>query len=277
MVANAALIVTGGLVRLTKSGLGCPTWPKCKESYLPDPSLGGHGIIEFGNRTLTFVLVALALITYLRARQTRGPLRPLVSRISFGIGLGIIAQALIGGLSVLTRLNPWVVSLHLVASLVLVALCVWLVRICGGERDIDVPPLGRRVALATVAVGFVAMWLGTVVTGAGPNSGDDGARRSGLDLYLAARVHAVSVWVMVALTAASAWLLRRTRARAAAVGLLVAELVQGAIGYWQYFTGLPWWLVILHMLGVALVTIALCHLLFAVVRAHRPLSETALD
>lgn len=257
MVANAALIITGGLVRLTKSGLGCPTWPKCAESYLPDEALGIHGIIEFGNRMLTFVLVALALATWLVARRVAHPQRELMSRIAFGVGLGIIAQALIGGVTVLTKVNPWVVGLHLVVSLVLVGLCAWLVHLSGPHTvEADLPLWGRRAGIAAVAVGFVAMCMGTIVTGAGPNSGDDAARRNGIELMVAAKAHAWAIWVFVALTIAAVVLLRRHRAGKFALALLVVELLQGFNGYWQYFHDLDWQMVLFHMVGVAVTSIA---------------------
>lgn len=269
MVANAALIVTGGLVRLTKSGLGCPTWPKCKESYLPDQALGVHGVIEFANRTLTFVLIALAIVTFVMALRCVGPLRRPAVWATLAIGLGIIAQGIVGGLSVLSHLNPWVVSLHLLLSLALVALCTWVVHLTSPHRQVAVEGRGRLVGLATVAVGYVVTVLGAVVTGSGPNSGDDAVRRNGLDLLSTARVHAAAVWLLVILTVGTILLLRGQKAARMAVGLLVVELLMAAIGYAQYFNGLPFGLVIAHMTGVALFSIALAHLWFTLVPPAR--------
>lgn len=267
-VANAGLIITGGLVRLTKSGLGCPTWPKCRESYLPDDALGIHGLIEFGNRALTFVLVALAIVTFVVALRSRGPVRRPAIGLSLGIGLGIIGQALVGGLTVLSKVNPWVVSLHLVLSLVLVALCLKLVDVATRRPALGVGRWARRVVLAVVVAAYVVMALGTVVTGAGPNSGDDAARRSGLDLYTTARIHAFAVWALVALSVVALALLWRTAARGPALNVVGIELFQGAIGYWQYFAGLSWGLVAFHMVGVAAFALAVPRLWFAVRSLH---------
>src|SRR5262249_20706563 len=119
LAANLLLIVTGGAVRLTGSGLGCPTWPRCNDnSFTPDGAMGVHQLIEFGNRTLTFVLVAIAVATFVAARQTSRQLaRPDLLRLSVVLALAIPAQAVLGGITVLTDLNPWLVSLHLVLSL----------------------------------------------------------------------------------------------------------------------------------------------------------------
>jgi cytochrome c oxidase assembly protein subunit 15 len=131
LVANIVIVITGGLVRLTGSGLGCPTWPKCtKSSYVSHPELGYHGAIEFGNRLLTFALILVAALTLLsailsRAQDQRGSG---VRWLAAALALGIPAQAVIGGLSVLYQLNPYVVALHLLVSMILICLAVWLVR-----------------------------------------------------------------------------------------------------------------------------------------------------
>ena len=131
LVANIGIVVTGGVVRLTSSGMGCPTWPRCTEdSYVSHPELGIHGAIEFGNRLLTFVLIAVALLTFvaaLRYRDGTGKRRDL-RWLAAGMALGIPAQAVIGGISVWTQLNPFVVALHFIVSMVLIALSVWLIR-----------------------------------------------------------------------------------------------------------------------------------------------------
>ena len=132
LVANIGIVVTGGVVRLTSSGMGCPTWPRCTEdSYVSHPELGIHGAIEFGNRLLTFVLVAVALLTFVAAaalpRRAQGKRRDL-RWLAAGLALGIPAQAVIGGISVWTHLNPFVVALHFLVSMVLIALSVWLIR-----------------------------------------------------------------------------------------------------------------------------------------------------
>ncbi|HWI42068.1 MAG TPA: COX15/CtaA family protein [Nocardioides sp.] len=267
LVANVTLVVTGGAVRLTGSGLGCPTWPRCTdESYVAHGALGLHGAIEFGNRMLTFVLVVVAISCWVAAllelRETRrrgAPRsRPLV--LSTAIALGIPAQAVLGGITVLTDLNPWIVAGHLLVSMVIIGLCMWLVDELHGPARPASSRASTRLAWATLVVGAVVLWLGTVVTGSGPHSGDMESHRTGLDPRVVSQVHGVSVWVLVALTVALVVVTRRAGERwlgLFAVVLLVIELAQGVIGYVQYFTDLPELLVGAHMLGAALVAAGL--------------------
>ncbi len=265
LLANIGLVVTGGLVRVTGSGLGCSTWPECEPgSYTPYPEAGVHGAIEFGNRLLTFLLIAIAVGTFLaawRARDAAGGPRRRLRRLALVAALGIPAQAVIGGVSVLTQLDPWVVGLHLVVSVALIAICVVMVHDSRHATAVAVRPLVRRLVLLATGLGVLVVLLGVVVTGAGPHSGDGGATRNGLDLALTARVHSAGVWALVATTVA---LVVLTRADAAAAGaarlLLAAELGQGLVGYAQYFLALPPALVAAHMLGTALFTAALTHL-----------------
>lgn len=131
LIMNIGIVVTGGLVRLTGSGLGCPTWPRCtQDSYVSHPQLGIHGAIEFGNRLLTLVLISAAALTFISAMLYRedGRPRPDLRWLAGGLALGIPLQGVIGGITVLTQLNPYVVALHLLLSMVLIALAVWLVR-----------------------------------------------------------------------------------------------------------------------------------------------------
>jgi cytochrome c oxidase assembly protein subunit 15 len=265
LVANVAIVVTGGLVRVTSSGLGCSTWPQCEPgSYVPHPDAGIHAYIEFGNRLLTFVLVIVAIGTLLaawRARDAAGAPRPLVRGLAVALIAGIVAQAVIGGISVLVQLNPWVVGAHLLPSIALIAACVLLVHETYERPAVAVSGTARRLVLALSALGLVAMLLGVVVTGAGPNSGDGAASRNGLDLLVTARAHSLSVWLVVALTVLLAVVVRANpAARRAVVLVLVVELFQGAVGYAQYFLALPPWLVTLHMVGTALFTAALANL-----------------
>lgn len=264
LVANMAIIWTGALVRVTKSGLGCPTWPQCEgASYVPLPESGIHGAIEFGNRLLTFVLAAIALGMFFTAwrayRAGRAPARLPV--LAFAVGLGIIAQAVIGGLSVLAQLNPWVVGLHMVASVFLILVCVELVHLSFALAPAPAP--ARLLALTRVvfALGLVVVLLGVVVTGAGPHSGDGGAQRNDLSPEWTAKIHAWAVWALVALTLLGltlAW--SDARLRRLWAGLLAVELLQGAVGYVQYFTHLPIVLVLTHMVGTTLFVAALGHL-----------------
>lgn len=264
LAANIAIVVTGGAVRVTGSGLGCPTWPRCTdESYVVRGELGVHGAIEFGNRMLTFVLVAIAIACWLtalaahrRARATGGEQRrPLA--LATVIALGIPSQALLGGVTVLSDLNPWVVALHLLVSMAIIALCVLLLDAVRGPARSPAPTRVRRLTWLVLASAWVVLYLGTVVTGSGPHSGDADSRRTGLDPQVMSHVHAVAVYVLVALTLGLLVLARRAgQARVArAAGLLLAvELAQGVVGFTQYFLDLPEALVVVHLLGAAFVS-----------------------
>jgi heme a synthase len=266
LVANIGLVVTGGAVRLTGSGLGCPTWPRCTdESFTPHGAMDIHKAIEFGNRTLTFVLVVIAVGTFVAALRSG---RRDLARLSVGLGLGIPAQALIGGVVVLTDLNPWLVSLHLICSLVIIALAVLFIRRVDRPHPEPTHDAHTLLAWTTYAAGWVVLYVGTVVTGSGPHAGDVDARRNGLDPLQLSQLHADFVFLLLGLSVALAIVLRgRPGARSAylaAVGVLVIELAQGLIGFVQYFTDLPELLVGLHMLGAALLTAALTHALLEV-------------
>ncbi|WP_246081893.1 COX15/CtaA family protein [Nocardioides litoris] len=259
LVANIGIVVTGGAVRLTGSGLGCPTWPRCTdESFRPHGELGLHGAIEFGNRMLTFVLVAVAVATFIAAWQTgRRRLRVL----AFWLAFGVPAQAIIGGITVLTDLNSWLVALHLMLSMVMVATAVLLLRRLDDPGD-DGPGVARwttgrvpTLAWLVFAAGWVVLYLGTVVTGAGPHAGDAQTERNGLDPVQVSQLHADAVFLFVGLTI-GLLLATRTHSRAVAV-LLGVQLGQGAIGFVQYFTDLPEILVGFHLLGAALTAAAM--------------------
>jgi cytochrome c oxidase assembly protein subunit 15 len=265
LVANMGLIFTGGLVRVTSSGLGCPTWPQCMPgSYIPHAASGLHALIEFGNRTLTFVLAIIAVGTLVAAWKTRdeaGAPRWRARGLAIAAAAGIPAQAVIGGISVLSGLNPWVVGAHLIPSIALVFLSVVLVHEAMPVPPAPVPTLVRRLIWATFVLGICVLLAGAVVTGAGPNSGDGGAARNGLELMTVTRVHSGLVWLVVALTVVLVWLMRTNeRVRSAVVLLLAVELVQGLIGYLQYALSLPPGMVAAHMLGTALFAAALANL-----------------
>ncbi|MDQ4007367.1 MAG: COX15/CtaA family protein [Actinomycetota bacterium] len=271
LVSNIAIVVTGGAVRLTGSGLGCPTWPRCTQaSFVPHGELGMHAAIEFGNRMMTFVLAAVAVATWVAAMRAR-PRRRSVRALATGLALGIPGQALIGGVTVLTDLNPWVVSLHLMLSMAMTGLAVLLVRLVHEGAPLTVrraAPSVRGLAAAVVTVTFVVLYLGTVVTGAGPHAGHLEATdlegnqvfvvRNGLDPQVVSHVHAAFVYLLVALTVATLLAAHRTRAprdvRTAALVLLAVELGQGTVGFTQYFQDLPVLLVGIHLLGAALLT-----------------------
>ncbi|GAA3657447.1 COX15/CtaA family protein [Nocardioides ginsengisoli] len=257
LVANILIVVTGGAVRLTGSGLGCPTWPKCTDqSYTAHSALGVHGVIEFGNRLLTYVLlfIALAFVVAVWRRADR------VRTLGLVVLGGIPAQAVVGGITVLTDLNPWIVAGHLLVSMAMVGVCTSIIDDLTGPARSTASAGSRRLAWATFAVGWVVLWLGTVVTGSGPHSGDLSSRRTGLNPEVVSHVHGFSVWLLVALTVALVVASRRSGDRWVATfasALLVVELAQGLIGYVQFFTDLPEILVGAHMLGAALVAAGL--------------------
>ena len=257
LVANIGIVVTGGAVRLTGSGLGCPTWPKCTDdSYVAHPALGLHGAVEFGNRMLTWVLVVLAIAFVVVAWRSR---LPKVTRVAVLVALAVPLQAVVGGITVLTDLNPWVVALHFLASMAMIGVCTYALDVLRGPDRAPAASRVRGVALAAFAVLWVTLYLGTVVTGSGPHSGDLDSRRNGLDPETVSKVHAWVVYVLVALVVALLLLARRADSRVAARAatvLLVVTLLQGVIGYVQYFNDLPELLVGTHMLGAALLSAA---------------------
>jgi cytochrome c oxidase assembly protein subunit 15 len=264
LVANVVIVVTGGLVRLTGSGLGCPTWPKCSaDSYVTHPALGIHGVIEFGNRLLTFGLVAVAVLTWLSAMLHRegGRARRDFRVLTAALALGVPAQAVIGGISVLTRLNPFVVALHFGVSMVLIALSVRLVRATWQVSSTPARPAALATSRLTFGLMWLAVWLGTVLTGSGPHAGDEHAIRTGFNGVLVAQLHAGAVFATITSTVICLVLLRTG---AAAPLLLLVEAAQTAIGITQYLVGVPIWLVALHMLGAALAIAAATNLLLSV-------------
>ncbi|MEU0267016.1 COX15/CtaA family protein [Nocardioides sp. NPDC006303] len=265
LIANIGIVVTGGVVRLTGSGLGCPTWPKCtEESYVAHEALGINGVIEFGNRLLTYVVAAIAITVVVAAWNRRGVIRNLAIIIAFGVPL----QAVLGGFTVLSQLNPYVVALHLLASMAMVGLCVWLLDEIRSPGREAAPRNVRVAAVVTFVVGWLSLWLGTVVTGSGPHSGDLESRRTGLDPALMSHIHAYAVYALIAATLVTLWLGRKNAyVRRVTIVLLVIELAQGMIGWVQYLTDLPVLLVGFHMLGAALISAGLARVLVST-RAH---------
>jgi heme a synthase len=265
LVLNVAIVVTGGLVRLTGSGLGCPTWPRCsEESYVSHPELGIHGAIEFGNRLFTLVLIIAAALTFISAMLYRESGRPRTDLrwLAAGLALGIPLQGVIGGITVLTQLNPYLVGLHLLLSMVLISLAVSLVRKAWHLAPARVSSPSVAVTRITFVLMWLAIWLGTLVTGSGPHAGDENAPRNGLDAMLLTRLHTSVVYATVAASVVCFWLLRSR----AALLLLMAEVVQAGIGIAQYQLGLPIWLVALHLLGASLAIAATTNLLLSVSR-----------
>jgi len=261
LFVQIAIVGTGGLVRLTGSGLGCPTWPRCTpESFVATPEMGIHGVIEFGNRLLTFVLVVVAIVTFLFVIRMRRERRDLFW-LSLVIGLYVPFQAIIGGITVLTNLNPYVVGLHYLLSAVLVALAAaFVVRVYAapGPRERAVPVWYAALTHFTSALVLVTVVVGILVTGSGPHAGDGGASRNGLDPELMQHVHSWPAYALLAATVvlfAAAWRMPGRTGMPLWVGLLLAvEVAQIVVGLWQARTGLPIVLVNIHMvLAVALV------------------------
>ncbi|MDT7544650.1 MAG: heme a synthase [Actinomycetota bacterium] len=260
VVANAAIVVTGGAVRLTSSGLGCPTWPRCTSgSYTPTSAYAAHGVIEFTNRLLTFALTAVVVATLVAVVRQRPRRTPLV-RLASLLVAGIPAQAVLGGITVLTGLNPWTVMAHFLLSMVLLAFAVLLHRRSGegdGHPRDAAPLLLRRLSYGVLATVAATLAIGTVVTGSGPHSGDPKAGRTGFDPASVSQLHADLVMLLVGLSVALWVALRAVPAPSRAAGMLVlVEVGQAAIGWTQYFTHLPVVLVGAHLAGACLVLIA---------------------
>ncbi|KRD45466.1 cytochrome oxidase assembly protein [Cellulomonas sp. Root930] len=266
LVGQIVIIVTGGAVRLTASGLGCSTWPQCEPGQFT-PQLHSatsfHPYVEFGNRTVSVLLVAVAaVVAVLVVLDRRRPWS--YRRLGLVPVVGVLIQAVIGGITVLVDLHPAIVGGHLLISMALVAFSAWLV-VRTREGDGPAVPLVDRtttlVVRVLVALTAVVLVLGVVVTGAGPHSGDDEVGyRFDVDPWTMSKLHAASVWAFVAVLVVVLVLLRRRgvtgRPWSTGLVLLGVTLAQGAIGYVQLFTGLPIALVNLHMLGAALLAAA---------------------
>lgn len=270
LVANIGIIVTGGVVRLTGSGLGCDTWPRCNgEDFTPHGELNMHSAIEFGNRLLTFVLAAIAVATLVAAWNSAH------RKLALVLAIGIPAQAVLGGITVLMDLNPWVVAFHMVISLAMVALAVMLLwrvnhpegRPVTASRPIKALSVG--LAIATTAT----LYVGTMVTGAGPHAGDEEAPRNGLSTLEISQVHADVVCLLIGLSLAILAIAWRSDAKLAATVLVAVELSQGTIGWVQYFTDLPIVLVGFHMLGAGLTAAAAAWTFFAIRSAKPQVAE----
>lgn len=267
LAGQILLIVTGGAVRLTSSGLGCPTWPRCTaESLSATQEMGIHGLVEFGNRMLTFALAAVALGMLVMLWNVRKERRDLF-RLALGLLASVPTQAIIGGVTVLTRLNPWVVGLHFLVSMTLVVFAMLLVNRAWGRTGSfatlalpAVPQTLRRVTAAVATAAGAAVVLGVVVTGAGPHAGDAQAPRNGLDGELLSHIHAVPAYLVAFGTIFAFALIRARRitgpVRTSVAVLLWLIVLQAGIGITQFHLGLPVLLVALHMLTAALLIAA---------------------
>ncbi|WP_371792581.1 COX15/CtaA family protein [Streptomyces sp. NBC_01471] len=271
LVMSVVIVVTGGAVRLTSSGLGCPTWPKCTDQSLTATSeMGIHGAIEFSNRMLTYVLCAAVGWAIIAARSAK-PWRRSVTRLGWAQFWVVMGNAVLGGIVVLVGLNPYTVAAHFLLStaLITVAVLTWQ-RVREGDET-PRPLVGKAVvqltSLLVVAAGALIA-IGTVVSGAGRHAGDSSeVERIPVDWSMIAQLHADFAWVVVALTAALWFVLKAVDAPAGplhrARDLFLILMGQGVIGYVQYFTHTPEILVGLHMFGASLVWIGVMRVLLS--------------
>ncbi len=280
VLALAVIIVTGALVRLTGSGLGCPDWPECSQSRLVDVS-SAHQAVEQVNRLFTGV-VAVAVIVAVLGSLVRAPRRKDLTVLSLGLVAGVVAQIVLGGITVLTDLNPVAVQGHFVLSIVILTDALVLHQRAGEDPgpyraavDADV----RRWVLLSWALIGLAVVTGTVVTGTGPHGGDEDVRRFGFAITSVARVHSGAVLLATASLLFLALRIRRGPSWAALgerlTALLVALVVQATIGYTQYFSGVPVPLVALHIVGAVAVWALASRLAFATRRPDEPPALTA--
>ncbi|MFF4654010.1 heme A synthase [Streptomyces sp. NPDC001381] len=278
LVMSVVIVVTGGAVRLTGSGLGCPTWPKCTDDSLTATgAMGFHGAIEFGNRMLTYVLCAAVGWAIIAARSEK-PRRQGLTRLGWAQFWVVMSNAVLGGIVVLVGLNPYTVAAHFVATSALIAVATVMWQ---RTREGDAAPrplVGasvRQLVWFLVAASVLLILVGTVVTGAGPHAGDSSeVERMPVDWETVSKVHAVLAWIVVSLTFALWFVLKAVDAPRAPLDrtrdLFLILLAQGVIGYVQYFTDLPEVLVGLHMLGSALMWIAVLRVLLALRERRRP-------
>ncbi len=289
IVVNVGITVTGAAVRVTGSGLGCPTWPRCTpDSFVPariDTHAPLNMAIEFGNRLLAFLVLAVAVPCVIAAwRLSRGERgRPVLLRLALLQPAGVVVQALWGGVVVHTMLNPVTVSVHFLLSIGMIAAAVVLfARADEGdappERVVhrDIRTLGYVLTGAALAL----LLAGMVVTGTGPHSGDEAASRFGFDIQSVVRLHTDIAYVVVGLTFALLFALRVSdspgRVRRAALVLLGVELSQGVVGYVQYFLAVPAALVLLHVLGATLVWVCALRVVF-LMRTRGPVPAPASE
>ena len=278
LASQILIVVTGGLVRLTGSGLGCPTWPKCTdESFVSVPEMGIHGLIEFGNRLLTFVLVIIAGLTFIVIRRTVKSLRFGLTWPAALLIVGIIAQALLGGVTVLTGLNSWVVGAHFLVSGVLISIASILVWRVYSPRHDPISYTSVLLAWPIFVVGWVTVIVGVVVTGAGPHAGDAATPRNGFELETWQHYHSWPAYLMTALVLVSLILAFRSvqsprwsNPAVKSLGvLLIVSVLQGALGVVQANTGVPALLAGVHMLGASIIISLLTFQLLALRSKYR--------
>lgn len=275
IVVNAGIAVTGATVRVTSSGLGCSEWPQCTpDSFVPIDT--GHAAfnaaIEFGNRTLTFLVLAVGVITLVAVARMVPRRRDLFVMAAI-IPFGVMGQALVGGITVWSNLHPAAVATHFLLSMVMVFITVALYVRCqepAGKPQVSVGPMLHAVSIGLVVVGFLLLIAGTVVTGTGPHGGDAAAPRWNLDLPSVTQVHAVLAWLTLVGSITAVAIAFRTGAarpvRLSSALLLGLVILQGVLGYTQYAMELPETLVVLHVLGSGLTWVAIARLYFSTTR-----------
>lgn len=283
LVALGAIVVSGAAVRLTGSGMGCPTWPTCEDgSLVPRGATGANGWIEFVNRTFTGAVSVAVALAVLGARRVR-PARPELVPWSWALVAGVFAQALLGGLVVKLHVAPLAVGGHYLLSAALVAAAVVLHHKVGepaGPRQPRATPQVLRRSRGLVGLALLVLVTGTLVTGSGPHSGDEAADRLPFVVVTVVRLHSVAVWAFLAAVVIVLRGALRGDADPDTAGrgrlLMGAIVLQGALGYVQYATGVPEVLVAGHVLGSVLVWVAVLrfHLaLAAPVAAHSPAAK----
>ena len=280
LLAQVFITISGAAVRLTGSGLGCSDWPTCEDNRVVAP-LEYHAMIEFVNRTVTG-LVSVAVILAVLGSLLRSPRRRDLTWLSLGLVGGVIGQIILGGLTVLFELRPPFVIAHFALSIVL----IWNAFVLHERSKYapspalpTVPRPVRRLGRILVIVSALTLFTGTIVTGTGPHGGDEKVDRLPYDISEVARIHSLTVWVFLILTVVTMFLLRRSGApigvdRRAKL-LVAAILVQGTIGYVQYFTSVPPGLVLVHVIGSIVVWIAV--LSFDLSFHARPVESDVLD
>lgn len=262
-ITELVIIVTGGAVRLTGSGLGCPTWPLCTpESLVPTAEMGIHGVIEFGNRMMSGVVGIVAVIMLLLVLRIRRERRELWI-LSLILLIGVVAQAIVGGITVLTGLNPFIVGFHYTASLIMSCIAAALVLRCyakAGPRELAVPRWFMITTHVTTLFVAITIMMGVLTTASGPHSGDANAARTGFNAELFEHLHAWPAYITFGLTlvlAISSIGFRGTAIHRWALYLLAVEVLQIAVGLIQANTGLPEALVATHMILAALLASAM--------------------
>ena len=265
LIAQSLIILTGAIVRLTGSGLGCPTWPNCAPgSLIPvaEQVEGFHQYIEFGNRLLTFAVLAISIALFVVALMRKK--RQIILWASLPL-IGTLLQAVLGGITVLTGLNPFTVMAHFLLSIILVAISVKIFAYFSEKTyQYKLPKIVDIYLQILTLIGFIVIVLGTITTGSGPHSGDEIAARFNLDVREVAWLHADSVLLFVGLVIGLQVITRLDKdlfylQRNAKI-LLAICVIQGFIGYVQWFSSVPWILVSVHVAGAVITWITLVNL-----------------